>query len=79
MFVAERLKKAIEKSGLPISFIAKKLSITREGLYKKINGDTEFKASEIVNISDILHLSIEERDAIFFASKCEFNSHMRNQ
>lgn len=78
MFIAERLKKAIEESGLPISFIAKKLSITREGLYKKINGDTEFKASEIVNISGILQLSTKERDAIFFAPKCEFNSQMRS-
>lgn len=78
MFVAERLKKAIEESGLPISFIAKKLSITREGLYKKINGDTEFKASEIVNISGILHLSPGERDAIFFAPICEFNSRTMN-
>jgi DNA-binding phage protein len=56
---------------MTITSISKKLGITREGLYKKINNETEFKASEIVSMQRILHLSNETRDKIFFAEKVE--------
>ena len=60
------LKKKISDSGISITHIAKKIGITREGFYKKLNNETEFKASEICIIKQILNLSIEERDEIFF-------------
>lgn len=59
------LRKAIENSGMTFSFIACKIGISREGFYKKINNETEFKASEIVALSKILRLSKQERDKIF--------------
>lgn len=63
---SELLKKKISESGISISHIAKKIGISREGLYKKINNISEFKASEIFAIKEILNLSAEERDDIFF-------------
>lgn len=63
---SEALSKAIENSGLKLTFIANKLELSREGFYKKLNNQTEFKASEIVKLQDILNLSNNERDKIFF-------------
>lgn len=63
---SELLKKKIAESGISMSYIAKKMGISREGLYKKINNISEFKASEIFAIKEILNLSAEERDDIFF-------------
>ena len=63
----EALKNRISESGISISFIADKMGITREGFYKKMNGATEFKASEIKSLKTILNLSNKERDTIFFA------------
>lgn len=67
----ERLRAFIADRGIPITFIAKKVGITRESFYKKMKNETEFTASEIVLISDVLHMKRSERDAIFFAVKGE--------
>ena len=49
------LNEEIVNSGITITAIARKLGITREGLYKKINNETEFKASEILSMQKILN------------------------
>ena len=68
---SKKLSKEIDESGITITAIAKKLGITREGFYKKLNNETEFKASEISALQRILNLSNEKRDKIFFAEKVE--------
>jgi DNA-binding phage protein len=65
---SEALNKVIENSGLKLTFIARALKLSREGFYKKLNNQTEFKASEIVKMQEILNLSNEQRDKIFFAN-----------
>ncbi len=70
----ELLNEVIEKSGLKISFIAKKLGITRAGFYKKLKNEAEFKASEILILQEVLNLSNLIRDKIFFARKVDFKS-----
>ena len=65
---SEALNKVIEHSGLKLTFIARALKLSREGFYKKLNNQTEFKASEIVKMQEILNLSNEQRDKIFFAN-----------
>lgn len=65
---SEALNKVIENSGLKLTFIARALKLSREGFYKKLNNKTEFKASEIVKMQEILNLSNEQRDKIFFAN-----------
>lgn len=62
----ELLKRSIDDSGISITFLAGKLGISREGFYKKMNGETEYKASEIFKIQKILHLTDKMRDKIFF-------------
>lgn len=65
------LSNKVKESGLKLTFIAKKLGITREGLYRKMRNETEFKASEIICLQTILRLTNKERDEIFFATKVE--------
>ena len=62
------LRDELNRSGISVSFIARKMGLSREGLYNKLNNQTEFKASEIVALSEILNLPRDKRDEIFFAS-----------
>ncbi|WP_329385670.1 toxin-antitoxin system, antitoxin component, Xre family protein [Anaerofustis butyriciformans] len=60
------IKKKFE-SGLSYSYLAKKIGISREALYKKRDNVTEFKASEIAILTKEMKLSKEERDNIFLS------------
>lgn len=60
------LKQIIDNKGYKLSYVASELSLTREGLYKKLRGDTEFKASEIAKLVELLKLSSKETREIFF-------------
>ena len=64
------LKKKMADSGMTITAIAQKSGILRESLYNKLAG-IEFKASEIQALSDVLRLTTEERDQIFFAPEVD--------
>lgn len=68
MFNSEEFKKVISESGKSITFIASEVGITREGFYKKMNGETEFKASEISKLCKVLGLKGMEIMNIFFNS-----------
>lgn len=63
------LEGAIAKAGIRKKTIAAALSITETALWSKINGRSEFKASEIKKIQDLLSLSDSFRDFIFFNVK----------
>ena len=65
----ELLKKTINESGMTIVFLADKLDISREAFYMKLNGKTEFKASEIFSLRRLLGLSSRQTEAIFFCTK----------
>lgn len=67
-----RLNKLIAETGLKKKFLAQKLGLTPYGLAKKINGETEFKASEITKICQILDIQdIQDKWSIFFANKVD--------
>ena len=66
------LQKRIDNSGLKQEYIAKQLNLTSYGFANKRDNKTEFKPSEINKLCDILGIdTLEERFAIFFASKVE--------
>lgn len=67
----ELLKERIDRSGLKLQYIAEQLGLTRFGLYKKLNGESEFRQSEIMKIGELLSLTAEDRDALFFGHKVE--------
>ena len=63
------LNERIERSGYKRSYIAKALGLSAYGLAKKIQNETEFKASEINALCGLLKIeSPEEKEAIFFAA-----------
>lgn len=70
----KKMSDEIIDSGMTITAIAKKIGITREGFYKKLNNETEFKALEISALQKILRLSNRKRDEIFFAKEVELKS-----
>lgn len=65
----ELLKDKIEQSGYKKSYIAKAIGLkSTYGLSMKINNETEFKASEINALCELLKIdSLEEKQRIFFA------------
>ena len=65
----DTLRKRIQQSGLKYYHVAHVLGITPYGLQKKIENVTEFKASEIEALSNLLRLTAAERAAIFFYRK----------
>lgn len=60
------LEETIRNSGMTMVAVAEKSGILRETLYNKLRETSEFKASEITNLSKVLRLSTKERDDIFF-------------
>lgn len=65
----------IESLGLSKSTIAEELGITRQGLYNKLNGEREFKGSEIKKLIQILGLDEQEQQSIFFADDVDGYAH----
>lgn len=65
------LRKKIDESGYKLRFIASKLSITYQGFLKKINNETEFKASEMQILRELLNLTDAEFEQIFFTLNVE--------
>lgn len=61
----------IAKSGFKLAFLAEQLGISRQSLQKKIDNDTEFKASEVDGLSRLLNLSVAEKEQVFFALKVD--------
>lgn len=60
------LRSKIDESGYKLRFIAKQIGITYAGFLKKINNESEFKASEIQTLCDLLKINIQEKERIFF-------------
>lgn len=65
---SELLREKMGKSGYKMKFIAEKIGLTYPGLLKKINNASEFRASEIQALCDLLELSDQDRKDIFFCA-----------
>ena len=52
----------------PVSWFANNIGISREGIHKKIGRESEFKASEIIKIKELLSLSDYEVKEYFLLS-----------
>lgn len=61
------LKRKIDESGYKIAYIAEYLGISYQALYNKIGNKTQFLASEIMKLTELLKLTDDERNEIFFA------------
>lgn len=57
----------IEKSGYKRSYIAKRMGLSSYTLAMKINNESEFRASEIDTLCELMDIDTDARMAIFFA------------
>lgn len=71
MYNGSLLKNVINDSGVKLKFIALQLGLSEYGLRRKIDGVSEFKNSEIVAITELLSLTVSQRENIFFAKDVE--------
>lgn len=63
------LRAKIDASGYKIRFIANQCGLTYQGFLPKMNGEREFNQNEIAVLRDLLHLTLEEVEKIFFCPK----------
>jgi len=68
---SKALRDWIYKSGLKLKAIAAEIGITPYSLQKKIDNESEFKASEIAVFVNVFRMTPRDRDAIFFALNVE--------
>ena len=69
MVNTQLLEQKIADSGYKLGFIVSNIGISRQAFNKKMKGITSFRFSEIYVLRDLLKLSTEEEQAIFFADK----------
>ena len=65
------LNDRIAISKIPIVALAEKMGISRQSLYLKMKGEREFKTSEVTKLCEILRLTNEEKNLVFFADKVD--------
>lgn len=63
-----QLRTYIQDSGLKLGHVARVLGISDSTLRQKLNNISEFKVSEADQLSAMLGLTMEQRDACFFGS-----------
>ena len=62
----ENIIEIIHNKNLSIKHVSKLLNISRESFYKKLDGRSEFKMSELKKLKEILDLDVESWFEIFF-------------
>lgn len=73
-----KLSDSFKKSGLKNGYISRRLNISCNSLANKINNRTEFKASELTALQDILNLPNDKFFEIFFAKEVSVSDTQRN-
>lgn len=61
------LEEKISESGLKKGVIAKKMGLSRAGLWKKVTGQNSFTVTEAGELCKILGIDMQEKEQIFFA------------
>lgn len=70
MVNTEMLNELIDASGLKREYIAQRIGISRQALYSKILGETQFTIKEVAILSEVLGITrLTDRDRIFFMGK----------
>ena len=60
------LRASIARAGITNRKLAEHLGLSEKAFYNKIQGDTEFKGSEIKGLAKVLNLSMKDVNTIFF-------------
>lgn len=62
------LKEIAKAKQVTLQELAEALGLTRQGLSKKIENRSEFRVSEVSKLSEILGLSEQQKQEIFFCN-----------
>ena len=65
----ELLNARIKNAGIKKATLCREIDVTYKTLARKLEGTSDFTESEMQNLTRILHLSVEDRMAIFFADE----------
>lgn len=68
------LEVALIRNGITYQKLAELIGISYQSMSLKANNRRDFKATEIDRIKQVLNLSSEERDIIFFSNNVEEKS-----
>ena len=74
MIDTELFKYRLAVAGLTISDMASILGISKQAVYKKVNGQTDWTVPEMYAVSDAMKLTLEESKDIFYENKCDKKS-----
>lgn len=69
-----KLRAALALKGMTAGDLAEKIGLSRQSMSYKMNNLREFRVKEIAAIAEVLNLTLEEREAIFFAEEDAQNS-----
>ena len=63
-----KLKAKVVENGMSMDELSRAVGISRDTLYRRLSsGAGSFRVAEAKKISEVLHLTSEERDIIFFS------------
>lgn len=62
-----KLEQRIKNEGLKYGHLAQQLGVSSNTFTKKMKGMVDFKAPELKILRDVLHMSSDDVDSIFFA------------
>ena len=65
----KKINQAIKISGYKKEYLAREMGISKQAFSNKINGNTEFKASELFYLVGKLHIRTEDIEEVFFGKK----------
>ena len=74
MIETNKLQAKMKERGYTIDTLSKAMSLSKNGFCNKLHNKSEFLASEIQKIGQLLNLDITEMLAIFFASFVDYKS-----
>lgn len=61
------LLREMERNNCSVDELARVCGISRSAIYRRLQGEIDFKVGEIIKATGRLHLSIDRRNVIFFA------------
>ena len=70
----KKLQGHMKENGYTIDSLANSLKLSATGLFNKIHNKSEFLASEIMTISEMLRLSLDDIQLIFFDDNVDLKS-----
>ena len=70
----KKLREVIKNSGYRMNHVAKMINLTYQGFLNKLTNKTEFTIPEMQNLCNLLNISAEDREIIFFANEVDETS-----